>query len=129
MVDRRGGFGVLNLEATMAFVVPDEYMIPLGAEATKRLQKCADYWNPRELNELREQLPREFHDVDLEDLRRRWINIRKNRTPGYKVSGHGPENGSMKRPKIPERAQEFLLQHLCPTCRTILEKYLTARRE
>jgi hypothetical protein len=102
-------------------------MIPIGAEATARLRQCADYWPPEELAKLREQLPAEFHTVDLQDLRRRWINIRKNRTPGYRVAGHGPEKGSMKRPKIPERALEILYERLCPECVELVREYVTAR--
>jgi hypothetical protein len=94
-------------------------MIPIGAEATARLRQCADYWPPEELAKLREQLPAEFHTVDLQDLRRRWINIR--------VAGHGPEKGSMKRPKIPERALEILYERLCPECVELVREYVTAR--
>ena len=72
------------------FIVPDEFMIPVGATGTALLERCADTWTDSDIELLRAQLPQQFHAVPTDALRTRWINIRKRGTPGYRLNGHGP---------------------------------------
>lgn len=82
--------------ARFTWLVPDDLMIPLGAEATAHLEKCADNWSDSEVASLRSRLPYEYHAVPTDELRRQWINIRKRGTDGYRLNGHGPTKGSRK---------------------------------
>jgi hypothetical protein len=75
------------------FIVPDEYMIPVGRTATRETRKCADNWTDSDLAYYRSMLPPEFHSVPLDALKIRWINIRKKGTEGYRTDGHGPTKG------------------------------------
>lgn len=75
------------------FVVPDEYMKPVGARATQETGRCSDNWTDSELAYYRSLLPVQYHSVPLDALKIRWINIRKQGTPGYRTDGHGPSKG------------------------------------
>ncbi len=87
-------------------LVPDEYMIPVGAKATTETKQCADSWTDSQIEAMRSRLPIEYHAVPLDWLRSRWIDIRKRGTGGYRVNGQGPRKGSRKK-KIPVT---------CPKC-------------
>lgn len=78
------------------FVVPDEFMVPLGAKITQETKQCADSWNDSIIAIYRSMLPVEYQAVPLDALRSRWIHIRKRGTEGYKTNGHGPGKGSRK---------------------------------
>ena len=83
-------------------IVPAALMIPIGAEWTKQLKKCADSWSDSEVGVMRSQLPPMYHAVPLDQLRKMWINIRKKGTDGYRVSGKGPAKGSrVNKPRTP----------------------------
>ena len=90
--------------------VPDELMIPIGAEATARLKKCADNWSDSEVAELRVTLPLQYHAVPLDALRRQFINIRKKGTEGFRLNGIGPTKGSRskKSKPVPPGYQDYL---------------------
>jgi hypothetical protein len=79
-----------------SFLIPDEYMVPVGAFGTKAFGRCADGWLDSEIAMLRAKLPVQFHAVPIDHLRHRWIQIRKKGTPGYRVNGKGPAIGSRK---------------------------------
>ena len=86
-----------------------DYLIPVGAEATATLGKCADSWTDSEIAVLRMKLPVEYHAWPLDDLRRRWINIRKAGTPGYRLRGTGPRVGSRLRlALVPKEYHNYL---------------------
>lgn len=78
------------------FVVPDEFMVPLGAKITQETKQCADSWSDSIIAYYRNFLPFAYQFVPLDALRIRWTNIRKRGTEGYKTNGHGPGKGSRK---------------------------------
>ncbi len=75
-------------------LIPDDLLIPAGAALTARIEHCADTWNDSEVEELRAGLPQEYHGVPVFWIRKRCINLRKHKTPGFNVNGHGPAKGS-----------------------------------
>lgn len=100
-----------SIAARRGFIVPDEHMVSVGAEFTASSRRCADSWSDSEIALLRSKLPIQYHAVPLDALRKRWINIRKRGTAGYRVSGHGPAVGSRIKPKhklIDSRYAEYL---------------------
>jgi hypothetical protein len=93
----------------MTFIVPDEFMISTGAKATKELGRCADSWTDSDVAILRAELPTQFHAVPLDALRRRWINIRKRGTEGFRLNGKGPSKGwKAARLKTPDWYADYL---------------------
>lgn len=92
-------------------LVPKELLIPLGQWATTEFKKCADNWSDSEMAEIRARLDTKYHAVPLDALRRLFINLRKNKTPGFKVNGHGAAKGSRRkstRKKPPKWYQDYL---------------------
>ena len=71
-------------------MVPMEHMITVGQWGTKEFASCADSWSESELQLLRAKLPKEYHAVPTDHLRKSWVNLRKQHTPGFRVNGHGP---------------------------------------
>ncbi len=88
------------------FIVPDEYMIPLGAKYTKLTKTCADSWMDSQLAAMRAELPPQYHAVPTDILGARWRNIRKKGTEGYRINGKGPSKKS--RIVLKELSQEYL---------------------
>ncbi len=88
------------------FIVPDEFMIPVGAKYTKETGKCADSWSDSQLAAMRAELPPQYHAVPTDVLGMRWRNIRKKGTPGYRVDGKGPAKKS--RIVLKQVSQEYL---------------------
>ena len=68
-------------------LVPLELMVVLGCKATKDWKTCADTWTDSEIEQLRAQLPMQFHAVPTDWLRSKWITIRKSgKYEGMKVN-------------------------------------------
>ena len=97
--------------ARQKHLVPNEFMIPVGAAATQRLKRCADSWLNSDLEQMRAELPPEYHAVPLDWLKNRWQSIRKIPTDGYKVNGKGPAKGSRikaKKEKPPKWYRDYI---------------------
>lgn len=84
--------------ARKQWLVPRELLKPVGAAGTQRLKRCADTWTDSDVEALRAELPHEYHAVPIWWLRRAWMSIRKAKTPGYRVNGHGPGKGWKEAP-------------------------------
>ena len=108
-------------------IVPSNLMIPIGAEWTHQLKKCADSWSDSEVGIMRSQLPTQYHAVPLDQLRKMWINIPKKGTEGYRVAGKGPSKGSRTnkpRKNPPEWYVEYLKSdHFCELRERILARW------
>ena len=75
-------------------LVPDDVLIPIGAQMTRELGSCADSWSDSEITRYHcTQLPMEYRSVPVDELRRMHINIRKKGTEGYRTDGKGPSVG------------------------------------
>lgn len=91
-------------------VVPDEFMIPLGAKMTKELGTCADSWSDSDIKFYIPQLPQQYHIAPVDAFRRQMINLRKRGTPGFRLNGKGPsvESKVKKKRKPPKQYQDYL---------------------
>lgn len=92
----------MNKNKRESFIVPNEFMVPVGAQHTQDTGKCADSWTDSELQLLRSKLPPQYHAVPTDALGARWRNIRKRGTPGYHTKGHGPGKSPTLSPKYQE---------------------------